>query len=63
MAEVGLVALPMTFIIITAGIDLSVGSILGLTAIVLGVSWKNIGLPLEAAIRCSHWPSVRLLAF
>ncbi len=50
MAEVGLVALPMTFIIITAGIDLSVGSILGLTAIVLGVSWKNFGLPLEAAI-------------
>ncbi|MEM9440923.1 MAG: ABC transporter permease [Pseudomonadota bacterium] len=50
MAEVGLVALPMTFIIITAGIDLSVGSILGLTAIILGVSWKNIGLPLEAAI-------------
>ena len=50
MAEVGLVALPMTFIIITAGIDLSVGSILGLTAIVLGVSWKNLGLPLEGAI-------------
>lgn len=50
MAEVGLVALPMTFIIITAGIDLSVGSILGLTAIVLGVGWKNLGLPLEAAI-------------
>lgn len=50
MAEVGLVALPMTFIIITAGIDLSVGSILGLTAIVLGVSWKNFGLPLEGAI-------------
>lgn len=50
MAEVGLVALPMTFIIITAGIDLSVGSILGLTAIVLGVGWKNLGLPLEGAI-------------
>ena len=50
MAEVGLVALPMTFIIITAGIDLSVRSILGLTEIVLGVSWKHIGLPLEAAI-------------
>jgi len=50
MAEVGLVALPMTFIIITAGIDLSVGSIFGLTAIVLGVSWKNFGLPLEGAI-------------
>ncbi|MDH3659808.1 MAG: ABC transporter permease [Alphaproteobacteria bacterium] len=50
MAEVGLVALPMTFIIITGGIDLSVGSILGLTAIVLGVSWKNFGLPLEGAM-------------
>jgi rhamnose transport system permease protein len=50
MAEVGLVALPMTFIIITAGIDLSVGSILGLCAILLGVSWKNWGLPLEVAI-------------
>ena len=37
MAEVGLVALPMTFIIITGGIDLSVGSIMGLCAIVLGV--------------------------
>jgi len=50
MAEVGLVALPMTFIIITAGIDLSVGSIMGLCAIVLGVAWQNLGLPLELAI-------------
>ncbi len=50
LTEVLLVALPMTFIIITGGIDLSVGSILGLTAIVLGVSWKNLGLPLELAI-------------
>jgi len=50
MSEVGLVALPMTFIIITAGIDLSVGSILGLSAIVLGVLWKGAGLPLELAI-------------
>ncbi|MGH6919093.1 MAG: ABC transporter permease, partial [Geminicoccaceae bacterium] len=32
MAEVGLVALPMTFIIVTGGIDLSVGSIMGLCA-------------------------------
>ena len=50
MAEVGLVALPMTFIIITGGIDLSVGSIMGLCAIVLGYSWKNMGVPLELAI-------------
>ena len=50
VAEIGLVALPMTFIIITGGIDLSVGSIMGLCAILLGVLWKNLGLPLEAAI-------------
>jgi rhamnose transport system permease protein len=50
MAEVGLVALPMTFIIVTAGIDLSVGSTMGLCAIVLGVAWQNLGLPLELAI-------------
>ncbi len=50
MAEVGLVALAMTFVIITGGIDLSVGSILGLTAILLGVFWKNVGLPLPAAM-------------
>src|SRR5215207_6037984 len=36
LTEVALMALPMTFIIITGGIDLSVGSILGLTAVVLG---------------------------
>ena len=50
MAEVGLVAMPMTFIIVTAGIDLSVGSVLGLCAILLGVMWQNFGLPLELAI-------------
>ena len=50
LTEVGLVALPMTFIIITGGIDLSVGSIFGLAAVVLGYTWKNMGFPLELAI-------------
>jgi rhamnose transport system permease protein len=50
MAEVGLVALVMTFVIVTGGIDLSVGSILGLVAILLGVFWQNIGLPLPVAM-------------
>ena len=40
----------MTMIIVTGGIDLSAGSILGLCAIMLGVLWKNLGLPLELAI-------------
>lgn len=48
--EVGLIALPMTFIIIPGGIDLSVGSIVGLCAILLGYSWKNLGFPLPLAI-------------
>jgi rhamnose transport system permease protein len=50
MTEVGLVAIIMTFVIVTGGIDLSVGSILGLTAILIGVFWKNLGLPLPVAI-------------
>ncbi|HRO11398.1 ABC transporter permease [Amaricoccus sp.] len=50
MTEVGLIALIMTFVIVTGGIDLSVGSIVGMTAIVLGVFWKNLGLPLPLAI-------------
>lgn len=50
MSEVGLVALPMTLIIITGGIDLSVGSILGLCAVLLGVLWAGLGLPLALVL-------------
>ena len=50
MTEVALVALPMTYIIITGGIDLSVGSIMGLSAILLGYSWQNWGFPLGVSI-------------
>ena len=49
-AEIALIALPMTLIIVTGGIDLSVGSIVGLTAIILGVAWQDWGLPLGIAI-------------
>ena len=50
MTEVGLIAVVMTFVIITGGIDLSVGSIFGLSAILLGVFWKTLGLPLPVAM-------------
>lgn len=50
MTEISLMALPMTYIIITGGIDLSVGSMLGLSAILVGYTWKNLGLPLELSI-------------
>jgi rhamnose transport system permease protein len=50
LTEVALVALPMTLIIITGGIDLSVGSILGLTAVMIWYVWQKLGWPLEIAI-------------
>ncbi|WP_062013507.1 ABC transporter permease [Aureimonas sp. AU4] len=50
MTEVGLIAVVMTFVIVTGGIDLSVGSILGLCAILVGVFWKTLGLPLPLAM-------------
>ncbi len=50
MTEVGLVAIAMTFVICTGGIDLSVGSIVGLAAILGGVFWQKLGLPLPFAM-------------
>jgi ribose/xylose/arabinose/galactoside ABC-type transport system permease subunit len=47
--EVGLLALVMTPIILTGGIDLSVGSTLGLCAVVFGKLWRDGGLPPAAA--------------
>jgi ribose/xylose/arabinose/galactoside ABC-type transport system permease subunit len=41
--EIGLLALPMTLIVITGGIDLSVGSILVLSAIIGGIAAKQYG--------------------
>jgi rhamnose transport system permease protein len=49
-AEIGLMALPMTLIIITSGIDLSVGSIFGWSVVMLGYAWQNWGLPLPVAM-------------
>lgn len=47
--EIGLLALVMTPIILTGGIDLSVGSLLGLCAILFGKLWRDAGLPPWAA--------------
>ena len=47
--EIGLLALALTPIILTAGIDLSVGSMLGLCAILFGKLWQDGGLPLPVA--------------
>ncbi len=47
--EVGLLALVLTPIIITGGIDLSVGSMMGLAAVVLGSLWRDAHLPIILA--------------
>jgi rhamnose transport system permease protein len=47
---VALLALGMTPIIITGGIDLSVGSVVGLAAVVVGYLWRVVGLPVEVAL-------------
>ncbi len=44
--EIGLLALALTPVIITGGIDLSVGSMMGLSAIVCGWLWRDLGLPI-----------------
>ncbi len=49
-AEIGLLALVMTPVILTGGIDLSVGSLMGLCAVVFGILVKALGMdPLSAA--------------
>src|SRR5205809_972137 len=48
--EIGLLALVMTPIILTGGIDLSLGSLLGLCAILFGKLWRDAGLPIPLAI-------------
>lgn len=45
----GMLAVPMTFIIATAGIDLSVGSIVAMCGIVLGVLHRDYQWPIAAA--------------
>ena len=48
-AEVGALACGMTAIILTGGIDLSVGSIVALCGVVLGALWQDHGWPIGAA--------------
>ncbi|TCW43757.1 monosaccharide ABC transporter membrane protein (CUT2 family) [Bacillus thuringiensis] len=46
---IAIAAIPMTFVIVTGGIDVSVGFIMGLTSIIIGVLWMN-GIPILLAV-------------
>jgi rhamnose transport system permease protein len=48
--EVGLLALALTPVVITGGIDLSVGAMMGLAAVTLGALWRDAGAPLSLAV-------------
>lgn len=50
--EIGIIALGMTFIIISGNIDLSVGSTLTLVACVMGILSTEHGMPLGLALVC-----------
>ena len=40
----------MTFVILTGGIDLSVGSVVGLTGVILGLSLRHFPIPVAIAL-------------
>ncbi len=47
--ELGLLAVALTPVMITGGIDLSVGSMMGLAAVVFGAAWQDWRLPAAVA--------------
>src|SRR5439155_12237677 len=47
--EIGLLAVALTPVIVSGGIDLSVGSLMGLAAVIFGKCWRDAGLPIAAA--------------
>jgi ribose transport system permease protein len=47
---IGIVSVGMTFVILTGGIDLSVGSVAGLTGIILGLTLAHLPIPLAIAV-------------
>lgn len=47
--EVGLLAVALTPVIVTGGIDLSVGALMSLVAVLFGMMWRDAGLPVGIA--------------
>lgn len=47
---VAIIALFMTLVIITGGIDISMGSVVGLSSVVMGIMWQQLGLNIWIAV-------------
>ncbi len=59
---VGIVAVGMTFVILTGGIDLSVGSVAGLSGIVLGLTLHSLPIPLSIGVAVLAGGGIGLLS-
>lgn len=59
---IGLVAVGMTFVILTGGIDLSVGSVAGLTGIVLGLALQSLPIPIAIVLAVLAGAGIGLLS-
>ncbi len=53
---IGIVSIGMTFVILTGGIDLSVGSVVGLTGVILGLSLHHFPIPVAIALATFRAP-------
>ncbi|HID86741.1 MAG TPA: ABC transporter permease [Anaerolineae bacterium] len=49
LVEVGLISIAMTMILIIKGIDISVGSMVGLCAVIMGFAWRDYGFGIWTA--------------
>src|SRR5690606_35020965 len=59
---IGIVAVGMTFVILTGGIDLSVGSLAGLTGIVLGLALQDMPIPVAILVAVRAGAGVGLVS-
>ncbi len=60
-APVGILAIGMTFVLLTAGIDLSVGSIMYLSVVVFGLYASEVSIPVALVITASVGAAIGLL--
>ena len=59
---IGIVSVGMTFVILTGGIDLSVGSLAGLTGIILGLTLEHLPIPLAIAVAVAAGGGIGLVS-
>ena len=59
---IGLVSIGMTFVILTGGIDLSVGAVAGLTGIVLGLGLQVLPIPAAVALAVAAGAGIGLVS-